>query len=384
VYLRRVTINTKGTLAMSNYIMVACDLHDKTMVLLIARNRETGVRRKFANDPEGRRLMIQDLRRRSKAAGGAEVVFAYEASGEGFGLHDELTDAGIRCHVLAPIHIPRSAKHRASKNDQRDAKAILVLLRGHLLAGNELPTVWIPDHATRDDRELVRARLDAAVKLAKVKNQITSLLKRHRLRRPASSGKGWTQTYVSWLQSLARKQGSAKNPLGPGARAALRSLLRQMESQEKEVADLEKAVVALSATPRYAKPAEAVIALKGVGAVTAMVFLTEIGDLRRFRNRRQLASYLGLVPRSNESGEANDRKGHINRQGPSRIRKVVNQAVWSAIRDDPELAAAYGRIVRKHPKQKKIAVVAAMRRLSVVMWHRGLDALGPPPGREAA
>jgi transposase len=368
---------------MSNYIMTACDLHDRTMVLLTTQDTENAVKRTFPNDPDGRRLMIEDLRRRAKTAGGAEIVFAYEASGQGFGLHDELTDAGIRCHVLAPIHIPRSPKHRVAKNDHRDAKAILALLRGHLLAGNELPAVWVPDHATRDDRELVRARLDAGKKLAKVKNQIGSLLKRHELRRPANSGKDWTRAYVSWLRSLARKRGSSKNPLGPGARAALSSLLHQMDSQEHEVADLEKAVVALSATPRYAKPAGAVMALKGVGYVTAMVFLAEIGDLRRFRNRRQLASYLGLVPRTDESGQADDRKGHINRQGPSRVRKVVNQAVWSAIRSDPQLAAAYGRIVRKHPKHKKIAVVAAMRRLSVVMWHRSLDALGPPPEQEA-
>jgi transposase len=272
-----------------------------------------------------------------------------------------------------------------AQNDHRDARAILALLRGHLLAGSELPAVWIPDHATRDDRELVRARLDAGAKLAKVKNQIKSLLKRHELRRPADSGESWTLAYVSWLRWLARERGGpAKRPLGPGTRAALGSLLRQMDSQDREVVQLEKAVVALSKKPRYTKPARAMTALKGVGPLTAMVFLTEIGDLTRFRNRRQLASFLGLVPRVDESGKADDRKGHIHRQGPSRVRKVVNQAVWAAIRSDAQLAAAYGRIARKHPKRKKIAVVAAMRRLSVVMWHRGLDALGPPPQREAA
>lgn len=369
---------------MSDYIMAACDLHDKTMVLLIARNKDKAVKATFPNDPDGRRRMIEDLQRRAQAAGGAEIVFAYEASGQGFGLHDELTEAGVCCHVLAPIHIPRSPKHRVAKNDHRDAQAILVLLRGHLLAGSELPAVWIPDPATRDARELTRARLDAGAKLAKVRNQIKSLLKRHELRRPADSGKGWTQAYVSWLRWLAVERGSAKSPLGPGTRAALGSLLRQMDSQDREVVRLEKAVVTLSKKPRYTKPAGAMMALKGVGPLTAMVFLTEIGDLTRFRNRRQLASFLGLVPRVAESGEADDRKGHISRQGSSRVRKVVNQAVWSAIESDPHLAAAYGRVVRKHPKHKKIAVVAAMRRLSVVMWHRGLDALEPPPQQEAA
>ena len=41
--------------------------------------------------------------------GAERVVFAYEASGQGFGLYDDLTDAGIECYVLAPTHLPHSA-----------------------------------------------------------------------------------------------------------------------------------------------------------------------------------------------------------------------------------------------------------------------------------
>jgi transposase len=328
--------------------------------------------------------MIEDLQRQAREAGDAEVVFAYEASGQGFGLYDELTEAGICCYVLAPIHIPRSPKHRLSKNDLRDAKAIMRLLRGHLLAGDELPAIWVPEPATRDDRELVRARLDAASKLSKVRTQIQSLLKRYEIRRAPDLGDGWTQAFRSWLQSLTRKQRSANSLLGPSTRMALKSLLRQMDWLEKEVASLETAIIALSETPRYAQTTQAVMELKGVGYLTAMVFLTEIGDLTRFKNRRQLAGYLGLVPTTDESGNANDRKGHITRQGSRRLRKVLCQAVWSAIQSDPPLAAAYQRIVRKNPKKKKIAVVAAMRRLSIVMWHRGLDANRPTPEREAA
>jgi transposase len=157
-----------------------------------------------------------------------------------------------------------------------------------------------------------------------------------------------------------------------------------MDWLEKEVGSLEKAIIALSETPRYARTTQAVMEPKGVGHLTAMVFLTEIGDLTRFENRRQLAGYLGLVPTTNESGNANDRKGHITRQGSRRLRKVLCQAVWSAIQSDSPLAAAYQRIVRKNPKKKKIAVVAAMRRLSIVMWHRGLDAIRPTPERDVA
>jgi transposase len=80
---------------------------------------------------------------------------------------------------------------------------------------------------------------------------------------------------------------------------------------------------------------------------------------------------LGLAPRSFESGDASDRKGHITRQGSSRVRKMLCQATWSRARRDPDEQQAYGRIVAKNPKHKKIAVVASMRRLAVRLWHRG-------------
>ena len=120
-----------------------------------------------------------------------------------------------------------------------------------------------------------------------------------------------------------------------------------------------------------------------------MVFLTELGDLNRFSNRRQLAAYLGLAPASFESGERNDRKGHITRQGPARVRKLLCQAAWARVRTDERTKATYERLVARNPKHKKIAVVACMRRLGIEMWHRasghprpeaslGLDTAGPP------
>jgi transposase len=117
----------------------------------------------------------------------------------------------------------------------------------------------------------------------------------------------------------------------------------------------------------------------GGGVLTALVFFTEMGEPGRFANRRQIGAYLGLVPSSQESGEATDRKGHLTHQGSSRVRKVLCQATWARVRNDPQEKAAYERIKAKNPKHKKIAVVASMRRLAVRMWHRGLAASGASP-----
>jgi transposase len=361
---------------MRKVIMVGCDLHDKTMLLKIAAGCEEPETRSVKNTATGRAKMIEELQKRAAAAGGARVLFAYEASGQGFGLYDELTDAGIECHVLAPTKIARSQRQASQKTDEKDAQQLVELLRAHVLAGNELPTVWVPDPTTRDDRELVRMRLDVAEKMTMVKSQIQSLLKRCHIRRDQGTGKGWTRLFRSWLKSTLCE--SANSPLGAGARWALASLVRQLNSLEEEERRLTDEVNTLAGAPRYAAAVEEMTSLCGVGVLTALVFLAELGDLSRFANRRQLAAYLGLAPRSFESGNANDRKGHITRQGSSRVRKMLCQATWARVRWDEEEQQAYGRIVAKNPKKKKIAVVASMRRLAVRMWHRGRAF---PPGQ---
>lgn len=347
-------------------IMVGCDLHDKTLVLKMARGREAAEALTLPNTSSGRLKLIRRLQEQSQAVGGARVLLAYEASGQGFGLYDELTAAGIECHVLAPTKIARSPQQGRRKTDHQDAELLLQLLRGHVLAGNPLPGVWIPDLQTRHDREVVRARLDVAEKATATKTQIQGLLKRHRLTRPADSGRAWTRGFVSWLRSLTRDE-----VLGLGLRVTLASLLRQWESLEEETQRLDGALVRLAEAPRYASAVAQLTQLQGVGVLTALVFLTELGEASRFANRRQIAAYLGLVPSSHESGACDDRKGHITRQGPSRVRRVLCQATWCRVRQAHGAdRAAYERVVQKNPKHKKIAVVASMRRLAVRMWHK--------------
>jgi transposase len=349
---------------MAEFIMVACDLHDKTMLLKIARGREEAETATLRNTATCRRQLIKELQARARAAGRARVIFAYEASGQGFGLHDELMAAGIECHVLAPTKIARSTQHRQRKTDEKDADQILQLLRGHVLAANPLPSVWIPDIQTRDDRELVRNRIDAAEKGVAIKVQIQCLLKRNRLKRPEELKCPWTKKACGWLRMMTRDPA-----LGEGMRAALASLLRQWEFLQEEIARLDESLQRLVRSPRYAAAIDELTKMPGVGVLTALVFLTEMGDLGRFANRRQVSAYLGLVPRSYESGEAGDRKGHITRQGQPRVRRMLCQAVWTRVRNDGPDCAAYQRLVERNPKHKKIAVVAVMRRLGVRMWH---------------
>jgi transposase len=336
------------------------------MLLKIAADRDEPRVRSWGTSASSRRAMMADLHRRAAQVGATRIVFAYEACGFGFRLHDELTAGGIDCYVLAPSKMKRSPKRRKNKTDEKDAQAILDIVRAFVLAGVEMPDVWIPDVQTRDDRELVRMRLAVAEDGSAAKVRIRWLLKRNGIE--SAPAEAWTEAYWQWLEGLVA------GGLPSGAAAALGSLMGQVEWLSGDRRRLDAKVAALSEAPRYAPVVAALRRHKGVGVLTAMVYLTEMGDLSRFANRQQVGSFLGLVPSSFETGEHDDHKGHITHQGPSRVRKVLCQAVWSRLRTVPSERLAYDRIVRRNPKHKKIAVVARMRTLAVVLWHEGLSA----------
>lgn len=363
---------------MGDYIMVGCDMSDRSLMLQVARNAEVAEKRSFGNSPQGREKMFAFLADRSREGVGAQIVFAYEAGPHGFGLHDELTAAGIRAHVLAPTLLPQSVKGRKDKTDQKDALRILEVLRGHLLAGNRLPAVWVPDRTTRDDREIVRSRLDVDRKARRVRVQTRMLLKRASVTRPEGVGKGWTLWYRAWLRGLT----GGPSPLREGARIALSSLLRQLDMHEEELRTLDEQVARLAAQERYHAAAERLDEEAGVGVLTAMVFLTEMGDLNRFSNRRKVAAYLGIVASKYLTGNSQNRYGRITRQGSSRVRAMLCQAAWRRVKTDPTERARYERIVAGDPKRSKRALVACMRHLAIRLWNRARNvAHTTPPSR---
>jgi transposase len=352
--------------------MIGCDLHEDSLMLKVATGLETAETRQWRNTSRDRQRMVADLQKRAKKTGAGRVVFAYEASAAGYGLYDQLTEAGFEAYVLAPTKIPSTLRQKKEKTDEKDALLLLNLVRAFVLAGNPLPAVWIPDAQTRDDRELVRTRLDVSNKIGLLKNQVKSLLKRNQVRRPAGLGKSWTRSFRAWLlAALVQPLHPRESLLNIGTRQSLASLLRQLDFLEQEQERLDRAVSALVDAPRYLEAVRELTRLSGVGVLTALVFLTEMGDLTRFGNRREVAAYLGLAPSCFESGRSNDRKGHITRQGSPRVRRVLCQAAWTSVRRDPAEKATYTRIIERNPKKKKIAVVAAMRRLAVRMWHYG-------------
>lgn len=351
---------------MSNVIMIGCDLHDRNMLLRYAVGTSEPQQLAYDNDAAGRRRMIAQLKSVARKNDADRIVFAYEASGLGHGLSDQLHGEGIDCFVLSPTHLPKTPKSARLKTDAKDAQMLLEQLRGFVLAGNDLPVVWTPPQRLRDDRELVRARIDVADEMTRVKLKISTLFKAREIKIASPTKSRWTKAFVAWIRD------DVIPTLDPVVGVKLKLLLDRFELYQTERAELDKALKTLSREPRYKVPHAELRKFPGVGLLVAMTFLTEMGDLNRFSNRRQVAAYLGLCPSSNESGQKNDRKGRITRQGPARLRKMLCQAAWVSVVHCEDSAVQYHRLKQNQKNRSKKALVAMMRQLGIKMWHRAL------------
>jgi len=103
----------------------------------------------------------------------------------------------------------------------------------------------------------------------------------------------------------------------------------------------------------------------GVGPNTALAFVLTIGDVSRFRRGKQIASYLGLIPREESSG-GRQKLGAITKQGNRMLRSLLVEAAQCAVRYDPGYRKEYAH--RCHQKPKGVAKVAAARKLAVRLY----------------
>lgn len=337
-------------------IYVGLDVHLNSIAAVWGRAKDKPRSMTIAPNEEGWEALV-------KAVGTTDVWGMYEASSCGFETYDQLRGMGWKMSIVAPTHIAKSVHGKKRKTDLRDAKHLWEILMSHGELGTELAEIWIPSRELQEQREIVRRRLKLSENSCRVKNGILSLLRMHKIKRPEGMKTAWTQKHVAWLRGLA-----ADEAVGTSVRTVLASYVRELEFVREEIETLQKEVETLAEKPQHRGPVEKMTQVPGVGTLTALTFLLELGELRRFENRRQVGCYLGLVPASYESGAANDRKGHITRMGPPRVRKVLNQAAWQLVRLDPLWRKRYEGI--KARGGAKTAIVAVMRKLGIELWQR--------------
>jgi len=291
---------------MSIMVHVALDVHEATIAVTgLGDGSDTPVfESDLINDPKTIRTHF------SKWAQQYNLRCCYEASSCGYSLYRLLTQMGIQCEVIAPSLIPqRPGDH--IKTDRRDARKLARLYRAGVLTA-----IHVPTEQQESDRSLLRLRDDLVAEVVKAKNQIHKFLRVWGLRYDGKSN--WTLRHWKWLRSLTFEGVDA---------IVWREYLGLLEYKLSRLQEIERAVMELANSDRYLPQVSRLCCLKGIAQITAMVLLTELHDLRRFRSARALMAFLGLVPREHSSG-ARVRQGGITKAGNARCRRAVVEAAW--------------------------------------------------------
>jgi transposase len=288
-------------------VFVGLDTSKKTISVAVAdEGREGEVRfvGDIENTPETVRRLVTKLAGKHR-----RLAFCYEAGPTGYGLYRQL---GHDCAVIAPSLIPKRPGERV-KTNRRDAVTLARLHRA-----GELTRIWVPDPDHEAVRELVRAREAAMEDLRQKRQHLQAFLLRHGRIFPGR--KPWTRAHARWLAELTFEH--------PAQYLVLREYRQAIADAETRLARLTAQVTEVAAAWSMAPVVAAYQALRGVALLTAVTFVAEIGDVRRFESPRQLMAYLGLVPSERSTGERVWR-GSITKAGNPRARRVLIEGAWT-------------------------------------------------------
>ncbi len=152
----------------------------------------------------------------------------------------------------------------------------------------------------------------------------------------------------------------AQLDLDEAGRTILDRYLETMDQIHRAIDESTASLKELMHRPRWAKPAALLQTMPGIGLITALTILAELGDLKRFRSRAAVANYAGLVPIVRESNQKHY-SGGISHRGSNHLRAVLGEAAWIAVPRVPVYRHLFERIEQK--KNKATAIVAVARRM---------------------
>jgi transposase len=246
--------------------------------------------------------------------------------------------------VINAADLPATNKERVNKMDPIDSRRL-----SHALKNNQIHGIYVFSQEHEQFRSLFRMRWRAAKELRRVKNRICSFLHYYGIVPPAELNPDyWTMNFIHWLEHQVLQTNAGTSSLKylliayHTTRKQLLDVTRELRKQIKE--NYHTAYTILQTIP-------------GIGPLTAMCLIAEIGDITRFKSSKQLTSYVGLVPHSHQSGDK-DPAGRLTYRSNKYLRASIVEAAWVAMRHDPALLKYYKERIVKHKPQVAIIKVA--------------------------
>jgi transposase len=337
---------------LGQHVFIGLDVHKRSWIVAIVT--ELTVFKTFTQPPDVK-LLVSYLHRHFP---NATYHCVYEAGYCGFWIHDQLRAHGIDCMVINPADVPTTDKQKKHKTNKVDARKLARSLRN-----GELTALYVPTRAALEDRSLVRSRHLFVSKQTRCKNQIKALLSFYGITVPEDIvDRYWSARYLTWLRSLSFQS--------PSGTHTLKTLLDELDHLRKSILDITRAIRTLARTEPYAENITHLITIAGISTLVAMILLTEIITLDRFRSLDHLACFVGLVPGERSSGDDRTLTGMTERKNRY-LRWILTEAAWVAIRNDESLALDFNTLSRRMPKNQAIVRIARklLNRVRFVLKH---------------
>jgi transposase len=328
-------------------LIIGCDYHPgfQQIALVDTETGECGERR--LTHREEAEQFYRKLSERS-----LHVRVGMEASGHARWFERLLSDLEFELWIGDAAEI-RTKRVRKQKTDRQDAQLLL-----RLMVEDRFPRIWVPDADNRDLRQLLWHRHRLVQMRTRIMNQLHVVALNEGVRRNKAL---WRPAGRSELESLG---------LAPWASRRRQDLLDVFDQLTPKIQELTRA---LEEEVEKRPVARRLMTHPGVGPLTALAFELVMGTPERFHCGKQIASYVGLVPSEESSGDRR-RLGHISKQGNSLLRFLLVEAAQVTVRSHPQWRSKFFHLAMR--RGRKIAKVAMARKLAVHlywMWRRGWD-----------
>jgi transposase len=281
---------------------------------------------------------------RDLAAQGIKMRVGMEASGQARWFERLLAELNVELWIGDAAEIRRK-RERKQKTDRLDAQHIL-----RLLLKDDFPRIWVPSWENRDLRQLLWHRHRMVQARTRIMNQLQAVALNEGLR---CKKRLWGEAGREQLEAFR---------LAPWASRRRRDLLELLDRLNPTITELTQTI---EQEVEKCPEAQRLMTHPGVGPLTALAFVLIIGTAERFQCGKQIASYLGLVPLEESSGNRR-RLGHITKQGNALLRFLLVEAAQVSARSIPEWRNKYFHLAMR--RGRKIAKVAMARRLAVQMF----------------
>ena len=345
-------METQGTNFTGMNLYVGLDVHKNSWSVSVLTDQIE--LKTFSQPPNAEQLHAYLI----KHYPGASYHSAYECGFSGYGNHRKLLELGIDNIVINAADVPTTGKEKAGKTDKVDSRKIAKGLRSGSLEG-----IHVFNEHHQGLRSFARMRHIMQRDLRRAKQRIKMFLLFNTIKTPIEyDNENWSKSFQVWLEQLSFRS--------ENARRTLEFMLSHYHYQKQQVRQISKELRAYF-RKYYKEDYFLLRTIPGIGPLSAIAIITELGDIDRFANINKLSSYVGLLPLTHNSGDT-ERIGGMSYRCNSYLRTIIVEASWQAIRKDPAMLLYYRKHAAKGHAKRAIVKVAGklLNRIRFVLKNK--------------